>query len=1019
MSLPQLPTLTAPFYEKVFKDTSSSSSPTVNGSVSNVPSFKQLDLLGATVVQFGIVNWLNESSTDESMHDSIDKLRKIMNRKPSAWARLYKFRSLCSPSATLYMQTGLLSPSSPVSKSSRSDSELFRAFAGALFLDNGSEKGGLSVTNRWIRKILEYEQKQGTLETAEDDESSEISVISPLPSPTTSKSKSSKNNLENQSIKTGPSSPSHDSNQNSANVNSNAISRLYEQASKCKREITWTDSSEGPSHNPVWTVELSLFGYEKKYKGTHANKQKAKNIAAESALKDQRLLCSMCIGFPVKTRMRKSRTLKPSLRNYPSHTLNTPTTSATVHMDGHTNIFPPLPPLQGEVLLDIYTHKSLGKLGLKDNERYAVLGLKAFELAVTHCIFKNHADYKPKEMEEEIGKIISEETFSLLAAQFSLREKLRYNPSDREEVFTPDGAREVFLAYMGGVYSQPNGHQMVESWVANAFFPSTPKSPEVGNDPDMNPPPRSNSPPMLPLHKPRPTPLDATIFPPDIPRSGYSSPSLLRDIPPHMTNGLQQRQQGIAILPKFNEITTRRRLDVQWLAEQTGMQHAPMWKIDCVVNGHIYGSGIGTTKQLAKEEAAKEAFLALRLDLNSRKAYSTKAHGYLSNSRSPITPELRFFNSVTGDDSQIPTYRIIDNTGAVIEGADIPEHGEEAAIVGSAAALDSQDEVLGQYRELGVLLWRGFPIGSVMGQAFGNFHDNATKGRQMPVHLGSPAHHFHTISSPLATQIPQAAGVGYALKRDPNRRDKNCAVCFFGEAISNYFLRSLITGNHASIAGAASEGDFHAGLLLASTIPSPTLFLARNNGFAISTPAQEQFYGDGIASRGPGYGIDTIRVDGNDVLAVLSAVKEARSRCLHQSRAVLVEFMTYRIGHHSTSDDSFAYRPQQEVENRKRIDNPLSRLRLFLESKKWWDANDEENMKTRQKKDVLQAFKLAEATKRWELKELFTDVYGGEEPWHIKEQREELGELLRKYGESWEPWKKELEKFRGGGKELL
>jgi hypothetical protein len=83
-------------------------------------------------------------------------------------------------------------------------------------------------------------------------------------------------------------------------------------------------------------------------------------------------------------------------------------------------------------------------------------------------------------------------------------------------------------------------------------------------------------------------------------------------------------------------------------------------------------------------------------------------------------------------------------------------------------------------------------------------------------------------------------------------------------------------------------------MLLASTIPSPTLYIARNNGFAISTPVTEQFYGDGIASRGPGYGIDTVRVDGNDVLAVLACVRGARQRCLEGGRAVLVEAMTYR-----------------------------------------------------------------------------------------------------------------------------
>lgn len=83
-------------------------------------------------------------------------------------------------------------------------------------------------------------------------------------------------------------------------------------------------------------------------------------------------------------------------------------------------------------------------------------------------------------------------------------------------------------------------------------------------------------------------------------------------------------------------------------------------------------------------------------------------------------------------------------------------------------------------------------------------------------------------------------------------------------------------------------------MAVASTIPSPTLFIARNNGFAISTPANEQYYGDGIAARGPGYGVHTVRVDGNDILAVYSAVKEARRLCTEEGRAVLVEAMTYR-----------------------------------------------------------------------------------------------------------------------------
>lgn len=409
----------------------------------------------------------------------------------------------------------------------------------------------------------------------------------------------------------------------------------------------------------------------------------------------------------------------------------------------------------------------------------------------------------------------------------------------------------------------------------------------------------------------------------------------------------------------------------------------------------------------------------------------------LPSSQSPIVPEPHFFNSVTGNDTQIPTFRILDGAGKPIPGATVPElnedlarrlytnmqllptldnilynvqrqgkisfymtaHGEEATIIGSAAALAADDEVLGQYREMGVLLWRGFTVDNIMAQCFGNAEDTSGKGKQMPVHFGSPEHHFHTISSPLATQIPQAAGVGYALRRDPERRSRSVAACFFGE-------------------GAASEGDFHAGLLLASTIPSPTVFIVRNNGFAISTPSTEQYYGDGIASRGPGYGIDTVRVDGNDVLAVLSVVREARRRCLEQGRAVLVEAMTYRVGHHSTSDDSYAYRPRSEVEDRKRIDNPIARFRLYLESQGWWDEAAELELKAVQKEQVLKAFKRAESMGRCELSEVFSDVYGGEEPWNLKEQREELARLLKKYGESWDPWRQELSKFKNGGKEL-
>ena len=128
-------------------------------------------------------------------------------------------------------------------------------------------------------------------------------------------------------------------------------------------------------------------------------------------------------------------------------------------------------------------------------------------------------------------------------------------------------------------------------------------------------------------------------------------------------------------------------------------------------------------------------------------------------------------------------------------------YGEEATHFGSAAALDAEDHVYGQYREAGVLLWRGFTLDDFMNQCYSNDSDPG-KGRQMPVHYGSRALNFQTISSPLATQLPQAAGAAYALKRASK---KNVVMCYFGE-------------------GAASEGDFHAALNIAATTQSPVIF---------------------------------------------------------------------------------------------------------------------------------------------------------------------------------------------------
>ncbi len=149
--------------------------------------------------------------------------------------------------------------------------------------------------------------------------------------------------------------------------------------------------------------------------------------------------------------------------------------------------------------------------------------------------------------------------------------------------------------------------------------------------------------------------------------------------------------------------------------------------------------------------------------------------------------------------------------------------------------------------------------------------------------------------------------------------------------------------------GTASEGDFHAGLNFASTLRAQTLFFCRNNGYAISTPVDDQYKGDGIAIRGIALGIPTIRVDGNDFFAVYNATKKARELIIKDKQPALIEAISYRVGDHSTSDFSQMYRDEQELKkwaNRiEKFADPIQRLQNYLEDKNWVKADDVEKMK--------------------------------------------------------------------------
>ncbi|RTR33404.1 thiamine pyrophosphate-dependent dehydrogenase E1 component subunit alpha [Shewanella atlantica] len=302
--------------------------------------------------------------------------------------------------------------------------------------------------------------------------------------------------------------------------------------------------------------------------------------------------------------------------------------------------------------------------------------------------------------------------------------------------------------------------------------------------------------------------------------------------------------------------------------------------------------------------------------------------------------------------------------------------GEEASIIGSVASLDSEDVILAQYREHAAIRYRGFSTEQFMNQLFSNEKDLG-KGRQMPIHYGSAELNYQTISSPLATQIPQATGVGYSLKMQDKR---NVAVCYFGE-------------------GAASEGDFHAGLNMAAVLKSPTIFFCRNNGYAISTPTSEQFMGNGIASRGPGYGIHTIRVDGNDMLAVLAATQQARAHAIHNKEPVLIEAMTYRLGAHSSSDDPSGYRSKEE-EAKWQTHDPVKRFKLWMINKGWLTEKQDADLYEKYRKEVLAELKLAEKRPMSKLDTIVEDVYDAPTP-RLEQQLKSLKKHLNKYPDSY------------------
>ena len=239
------------------------------------------------------------------------------------------------------------------------------------------------------------------------------------------------------------------------------------------------------------------------------------------------------------------------------------------------------------------------------------------------------------------------------------------------------------------------------------------------------------------------------------------------------------------------------------------------------------------------------------------------------------------------------------------------------------------------------------------------------KGRQMPVHYAFAAQHMVSISSPIGTHIIQAAGTAYAQML---RKDKACTWAYFGD-------------------GGTSSNDFHSGMNFAGVWKAPCVMVCTNNQWAISVPLEKQTASETIACKAEAYGMPGVRVDGNDVLAVVKAATEAAERARSGGGPTLLELMTYRRGPHSSSDDPTRYRGNQADEWHRR--DPILRFRKHLELGDLWSEEQEKELSERVKAEINEAVAKVEKCAQPALDTLFTDVYA-KVPRHLREQYEDL-----------------------------
>ena len=285
-----------------------------------------------------------------------------------------------------------------------------------------------------------------------------------------------------------------------------------------------------------------------------------------------------------------------------------------------------------------------------------------------------------------------------------------------------------------------------------------------------------------------------------------------------------------------------------------------------------------------------------------------------------------------------------------------PSLGHEAAQVGLASAMARDDWFFPYFRDLGAYITLGYPLADYYHFWMGN-----EAGMRTPDGLN-----IFPIAIPVGSQVPQAVGAGIAVKY---RKLSAAVVTTFGD-------------------GATSEGDFHEGLNYAGVYRTPNVFVCVNNQFAISVPRSRQTGAATLAQKAVAYGFAGVQVDGNDVLAVFAATREALAIARGGGGPTLIEAFTYRMGDHTTSDDAARYRTKEEVQEWERRD-PLARFRLYLGRKRLWDEAYEKEVQAAAAEFVEKAVSEAEARPPASAEDIFSSTYSSIPP-ALKVQLAEL-----------------------------